>query len=232
MRFFDLLFAMLALTILSPILLVVSLVLRFTGENEIFYKQKRIGQNGKQFEIIKFATMLKNSPSMGSGTITSKNDSRILPVGRFLRKSKINELPQLFNIIHGNMSLIGPRPHAGRDLDGVDKGILEKILTLKPGLSGVGSIVFRNEEKILHNFENPRKFYDTEIAPYKASLELWYLQHKSKQMYFKLILATLFSLFVDQKKVINIFLKDIPPPSKNLELMMETETTITNWSNK
>ena len=155
MRFFDILFSIMGLMFLSPILLIVMLILRVTGENEIFYRQERIGQNGKKFYILKFATMLKNSPNMGSGSITSKDDPRILPFGHFLRKTKINEIPQLLNVVCGDMSLIGPRPHVKRDLAGIDRFILKMILNQKPGLSGVGSIVFRNEERILQKFENP-----------------------------------------------------------------------------
>ena len=220
MRFFDILFSIMGLMFLSPILLIVMLILRVTGENEIFYRQERIGQNGKKFYILKFATMLKNSPNMGSGSITSKDDPRILPFGHFLRKTKINEIPQLLNVVCGDMSLIGPRPHVKRDLAGIDRFILKMILNQKPGLSGVGSIVFRNEERILQKFENPREFYDTEIAPYKANLEIWYLQHKSMQMYFRLILVTILCLFVDHKKIIKIFLKGIPPASQKLDLMI------------
>lgn len=210
MRFFDLFFSILGLAILSPVFLVVAVILRFTGEGEIFYKQKRIGQFGKEFEILKFATMLKNSPNIGSGTITSKNDPRILPVGRILRKTKINELPQLINVVIGEMSLIGPRPHVERDLYGVAPDVLTSVLTLKPGLSGVGSLVFRNEEQILQKFEDPRSFYDNELAPFKAELEIWYLKNQGIKMYFSLIFATLLSLIFDEKKVCSFFFKDIP----------------------
>lgn len=220
MRFFDLCFSILGLIALSPVFLVVAVILRFTGEGEIFYRQSRIGQFGEEFEILKFATMLKNSPNIGSGTITSKNDPRILPVGRILRKTKINELPQLINVVMGEMSLIGPRPHVERDLSGVSPDVLKRVLTLKPGLSGVGSLVFRNEEQILQMFEDPRLFYDNELAPYKAELEIWFLKNQGKKIYFSLILATLLSLIFDEKKVIAFFFKDIPAiPVRLRELM-------------
>lgn len=220
MRFFDIVFSLAGLILLTPIFFVVIIVLRFTGEGEIFYRQKRKGQFGNEFHILKFATMLKNSPNMGSGTITSKNDPRILPIGRILRKTKINELPQLINVLIGEMSLIGPRPHAERDLVGVDPEILEQVLTLKPGLSGVGSLVFRNEEQILQKFEDPRFFYDNELAPYKAQLEIWYFNNKGVKMYFVLIFATLISLFVDEKKVCAFFLKDLPYVPEALRHLM------------
>ena len=109
-RIFDILISLSALFILSPVLIPIMFLLRFTGEGDIFYLQTRIGLNKKRFEVIKFATMLKDSPNMGTGPITTRNDPRVLPVGRVLRKTKINELPQLINIIMGTMSIVGPRP--------------------------------------------------------------------------------------------------------------------------
>ena len=109
-RFFDIFFSGLALLVLSPLFIILILILRFSGEGEIFFLQERIGKDNKPFMLFKFATMLKNSPHIGTGTITVKNDPRVLPIGKFLRKSKINELPQLINIFKGDMSSIGPRP--------------------------------------------------------------------------------------------------------------------------
>ena len=109
-RFFDIIFSGFLLLILLPLFLVVIIILRFTGEKEIFFLQERVGMNRKIFNLYKFATMLKNSPNIGTGTLTIKDDARVLPVGVFLRKSKINELPQLLNIFFGDMSFIGPRP--------------------------------------------------------------------------------------------------------------------------
>ena len=109
-RIFDIVLSLAALIILCPLLLPMALILRFTGEGEVFYIQERIGANEQPFGLFKFATMLKNSPQIGTGTITVRNDPRVLPVGRILRKTKINELPQLFNVLIGDMSVIGPRP--------------------------------------------------------------------------------------------------------------------------
>ena len=110
MRILDIVFSLFLLFILLPVFFPVMLILKFTGENEIFYLQNRIGKNMSKFKLYKFTTMLKNSENMGSGAITVQGDSRVLPFGRFLRKSKINELPQLINIIKNNMSFVGPRP--------------------------------------------------------------------------------------------------------------------------
>ena len=200
MRIIDISISICALLFLMPLFVIIIPLLKYTGEGEIFFKQNRVGQFGKSFKVIKFATMLKDSPNIGSGTITSKNDPRILPVGKFLRKTKINELPQFLNVLYGEMSLIGPRPHAKRDLSGVQPDVLEELFKLKPGLSGIGSIVFRNEEEILNTLEDPRPFYDSVIAPYKACLELWYSRNKSIYLNLQLIIITL-SVVMNKRSV-------------------------------
>ena len=193
-RLFDIIFSGLAILILSPLLLVTCIVLRLTGEGEIFYPQERIGKYGRSIKIIKFATMLKNSPRMGTGTVTLQNDPRVLPLGKFLRKSKINELPQLFNIMNGEMSVIGPRPQTKRCFDAFPESAQDAIVSVRPGLSGIGSIFFRNEELMLNDADNASKYYDTIIMPYKGQLEKWYVKHYSIKIYFALILATIYVL--------------------------------------
>lgn len=217
MRLLDIIVSLVALICLSPLFLIVSIILRFSGEGEVLYLQERVGQHRQTFKIVKFATMLKDSANMGSGTITSKNDSRILPVGRILRKTKVNELPQLWNVLVGEMSLIGPRPHAARDLEGVPSEIQAVIMGMKPGLSGVGSIIFRNEEQILANFNEPREFYDNVIAPYKASLEEWYFVRRTIRLNVKLILLTLLVVIYEKPSLINTVLKGIPDPPDRLK---------------
>ena len=109
-RFFDLLFSLVALVILAPLLIPIMIILKLTGEREVFYFQKRIGHKNREFDIWKFATMKKDSPNIGTGEITLRNDPRVTNVGRFLRRTKINELPQVFNVLVGDMSIVGPRP--------------------------------------------------------------------------------------------------------------------------
>ncbi len=116
-RLFDVIFSGIALVFLSPLLIPIALLLKLSGEGEIFFLQERVGKNREMFKLYKFATMLKDSPNIGTGTVTMKNDPRILPIGAFLRKTKINELPQLLNVFLGHMSLIGPRPQAQRCFD-------------------------------------------------------------------------------------------------------------------
>ena len=189
-RFFDLLFASLALICLAPLLLPVILILRLTGEGEVFFKQQRVGRNGKPFALLKFATMLKDSPNLGTGTITTKDDPRVLPFGKFLRKTKINELPQLINILRGDMSVIGPRPQTRRCFDAFPKQSQEAIIQVRPGLSGLGSVVFRGEEEMMDAAANPDQLYDEVIMPYKGQLEEWYVANHSTWLYFQLIFMT------------------------------------------
>ncbi|MDG1859886.1 MAG: sugar transferase, partial [Emcibacteraceae bacterium] len=150
-RLFDFFVALILLIILSPILLPVAIALRFSGENKVFYRQKRIGLDNKPFYITKFATMLENSPNMEGGSYTLKNDPRILPMGGFLRKSKINEIPQLLDILYGKMSFVGPRPQMVKVHSWYPPEFANVLMDLRPGITGIGSIVFRDEETILLN---------------------------------------------------------------------------------
>ena len=173
-RLFDVFLSSIALIFLSPLLLPIVIILKFTGEGEVFFMQKRIGRNSRLFKLIKFATMLKNSPHLGTGTVTMKHDPRILPVGKFLRKTKINELPQLLNILLGDMSVIGPRPLTIETFGSYSSDTQDIIKGVRPGLSGVGSIIFREEEEILHGPYASTDFYNKVIAPYKGALEKWF----------------------------------------------------------
>lgn len=189
-RLTDIVVSALALLLLSPLLVTVAIVLRFTGEGEVFFKQNRVGRGGKPFGLYKFATMLKDSPNIGTGTVTVKEDPRVLPVGRVLRKTKINELPQLLNILFGDMSLIGPRPQTQRCFNAFPRASQVAITSVRPGLSGIGSIVFRDEEEMMHSANDPDRFYDHVIMPYKGALEEWYVRHNSIATYWKLVLLT------------------------------------------
>jgi lipopolysaccharide/colanic/teichoic acid biosynthesis glycosyltransferase len=157
--------------------LLIIFVLRLSGEGEIFYVQQRVGRHGKLFPIYKFATMLKNSPNLYGGDITIGNDPRILPFGRFLRTTKLNELPQLFNILLGDMSVIGWRPLTPRVAQLFPKSHWDAVKNTSPGLSGVGSIVFRNEEFLLNSATDRDALYASVIAP--AVIPIWYARHQS-----------------------------------------------------
>ena len=177
-RLLDIIGSGIAILLLCPLLIPIIIGLRFTGEGFVFYKQLRLGYKNKPFLIWKFATMLKNSADMEGGYITVKNDSRLTPMGGFLRKSKINELPQLFNILLGKMSIVGPRPVMEVSFDSYPEDIKKLIYNVKPGLTGVGSIIFRDEEDLLTEVKNSgcdiEVFYVNKIYPFKGSLEIWY----------------------------------------------------------
>lgn len=209
-RIFDIFLSSLAILILSPIFIPIAIVLKFTGEGEIFYKQKRIGLNGKEFGLLKFATMLKNSPNIGAGEITVHNDPRVLPFGKFLRKTKINELPQLLNIIIGDMSIVGPRPMVPNTFYNYSIKAQTMLNTVRPGLSGIGSIFFRDEERYLLGIENPKEFYNKNIIPYKSDLELWYIQNNSFRLYIKIIFVTAYVVIFPKSNIFERLFKDIP----------------------
>ena len=221
-RFLDIVFSLSAIFLFSPIFLFVILVLKFTGEGEIWYFQKRVGKHQKKFDLIKFVTMVKNSENMGTGTVTLKNDFRILPFGKILRKTKINELPQLINILKGDMSIIGPRPQDKRCFDAFPKSKWEIICSVRPGLSGIGSIVFRNEEEMLADPYNSEKLYDDVIMPYKAELEEWFTKNNSLINYFKLIILTVIVVLMPRAdKYINIFFNNLPIPNDDMGRLLK-----------
>ena len=211
-RLFDILFSSIALLALSPLLLIICLILRLTGEGEVFFFQQRVGKNRKPFNLIKFVTMLKDSANIGTGTVTIYNDPRVLPFGKFLRSSKINELPQLINIFIGDMSLIGPRPQTQRCFDAFTNEVQKSISSIRPGLSGVGSIIFSNEESMLKDLDSI-DIYDEIIAPYKGDLEIWFTNNNNIFVYFVLIIATIFAIIGGSPKLLHTFFKDLPVPS-------------------
>lgn len=211
-RLFDICLSALALLVLTPLLLPIAIVLRLTGEGEIFFLQSRVGQGGKPFNLYKFATMLKDSPAIGTGTVTVKNDPRILPIGHFLRKTKINELPQLLNILLGDMSVIGPRPQTQRCFDAFTAASQAAIIQVRPGLSGIGSIIFRDEENMLHGKADSIRFYDEVIAPYKGALEEWYVVHQGLWVYLMLIALTAWVVLFPQSGLVWSVFASLPRP--------------------
>ena len=201
-RFFDILFSSLAIIALSPILIVAAIALKIT-QNDILYRQKRVGLGGRYFDIYKFTTMVKNSEKMGAGTLTLKDDARVLPVGKFLRKSKINELAQLFNILKGDMSVIGPRPQDSIGFNAFNKQEQERIIKIRPGLSGIGSIFFRDEDEIMERAatNDKKRFYIEVISPYKGVIEAWYVEKQTIFLYFLLIFLTLYVVICSKCKI-------------------------------
>jgi lipopolysaccharide/colanic/teichoic acid biosynthesis glycosyltransferase len=211
-RLFDLFFSSLAIILFSPLLIIVMIILKLTGEHEVFYLQKRMGRFEQPFFIIKFATMLKESVKMTGGAVTKKNDSRVLPFGKFLRKTKINELPQLFNIWVGNMSIVGPRPLTIDQYQNYSNEQRSYISKLKPGLSGIGSLIFRDEEEIMDKSGmDYNEIHDTIIAGYKGDLECWFYHNNSLKNYFLVIIFTVLAVVRPNLKISHKF-TNLPQP--------------------
>ena len=213
-RTFDIITSVIAILILSPILIPIIIGLRFTGEGYIWYKQERLGYKNKPFLIWKFATMLKNSANMSGGYLTVKKDPRLTPMGAFLRKSKINELPQLFNIFMGYMSVVGPRPVMKVSFEAQPDNVKNVIYDVKPGLTGVGSIIFRDEEELITDVKNKggdiHGFYVNKIYPFKGELEIWYQNHKTFILDLKIIFVTAWVIFKPTSRIYEKLFKTLP----------------------
>ncbi len=204
--------SLIALVVFSPFGLIIAIILKLTGEHYIFYVHPRIGKNGKHFGLIKFATMLKDSPNLGTGDVTVKNDPRVLPLGRFLRKTKINELPQIINVLKGDMSIIGPRPLTPKNFDYYSDKVAEIICRIRPGLSGVGSIIFRDEETMMADSDmSCHEFYEQNIAPYKGELETWYQHNRSLWVDIMLVFLTAWIIVFPKTNLPFRLLESLPP---------------------
>ena len=197
---------------LIPVFVPIIIILKFSAEGEIFYFQERYGIYNSKFKIWKFATMLKNSMNLGTGSITLKNDPRVTKIGIILRKTKINELPQIINILKGDISFVGPRPLVSKTFLAYNDNIQSKIYNIKPGLTGIGSIVFRDEESIISGLtnEDPHEFYKRVIAPYKGELELWYQKHQSFYLDLQLIFMTAWVILFPNSRLYEKWFKDLP----------------------
>lgn len=208
-RLLDLIIASVALLILSPILIPICILLAFTGEKEVFYLQKRVGYKNRIFDIWKFATMVKNSPNIGSGAMTLRNDPRVTPMGKFLRITKINELPQIINVLKGDMSIVGPRPLMKVSFDMYPENVQKIVYNSKPGITGIGSLVFRDEEKLVSDAENPEEMYK-KIFPFKGQLELWYQKNASVLLDIQLIFLTAWNILFSDSDLYKKWFKDLP----------------------
>lgn len=210
-RIFDITLSSIAIILLSPILIIIIVILKLTGEGEIFYLQERVGYKTKSFMIYKFATMVKNSPNIGAGDVTLRNDPRVTKVGKFLRKSKLNEFPQIFNIFLGDISVVGPRPLMRAGFNRYSLDFQNSIYNVKPGLTGIGSIVFRDEERILTDSElTPHECYKEIILPYKGELEMWYQENNSFYLDVQLIFMTAWVILFPTSKLYEKWFKNLP----------------------
>jgi lipopolysaccharide/colanic/teichoic acid biosynthesis glycosyltransferase len=210
-RIFDFSGALLLLILLSPALILLIALLLLNNEREVFYRQQRIGFGKKTFFIWKFATMIKNSPLLGAGTITIRDDPRVTSLGRILRATKLNELPQLLNILMGDMSFVGPRPLMHDSFILYPVLLQEAMASVLPGLTGVGSLFFRDEEAFLSSHKlGPKQCYEVVIMPYKGELETWYLQHLSFKTDFILLLLTFWYIFNPKSQLLFKVFKTLP----------------------
>lgn len=213
----DFVFAFITLVIILPVLIPICIGLLLTGEHHIFYFQKRVGYKNIPFSIWKFATMLKDSPNIGTGILTKREDPRVLPMGHFLRKTKINELPQLVNILKGDMSIVGPRPLVDKTFDPYPDHVRQSVYNVRPGLTGIGSIVFRDEERLLSKSNlAPEVYYKNHISPYKGELELWYQKHLSFYTDFMLMFLTAWVIVKPESDLVYRVFRDLPERPEEL----------------
>jgi lipopolysaccharide/colanic/teichoic acid biosynthesis glycosyltransferase len=216
-RILDIVLSVIALIFFLPFGLVIILILRCTGEGEIFYTQERIGKNGRKFRVFKFATMLKNSSAIGAGDVTVKNDPRVLPFGNILRKTKLNEIPQFINILIGDMSVVGPRPQTPKNFEYFPQEGKAVISSMCPGLTGIGSIIFRDEELIVAASGKPiETCYREVIGPYKAEVEGWYGERRNLVTYLLLIAVTAWVIIRPKSEIYRRIWPSIPPLPESL----------------
>tara|TARA_B110001469_G_C9586179_1_gene290797 strand:+ start:414 stop:1139 length:726 start_codon:yes stop_codon:yes gene_type:complete len=213
-RTLDIFFSSLGLILIFPISILIVIILKLSGEGEVFYLQERMGYNNKPFYIYKFATMLKDSPNTGNKTVTVRNDPRITRVGRILRITKINELPQILNVLRGDMSLVGPRPLLISSFYKYTSEVQAVIYRNKPGITGIGSLIFRDEELLVTTYKilgkNPLDYYRLYIYPYKGSLEQWYYYKRSLSVDFKILFLTFYSLVNRNSQLVYKIFKNLP----------------------
>jgi lipopolysaccharide/colanic/teichoic acid biosynthesis glycosyltransferase len=196
-RFLDIFFSVIGILILSPLLLVIGILIKLTSKGPFLYKQERVGYLNSDFEVLKFRTMKVNSDKLGLLTVGGR-DPRITNIGYYLRKYKLDELPQLFNVLFGQMSLVGPRPEVRKyvDLYSLEQ---QKILTIKPGITDWASIIYREENSILEKSINPEKDYIEIILPDKIRYNLIFIDNYSIGEYFKIIFSTLWRIIYPLK---------------------------------
>jgi lipopolysaccharide/colanic/teichoic acid biosynthesis glycosyltransferase len=191
-RVFDLVSSLVMLVVLLPLFLVITIWILLDSRGGIFYKQIRVGKDGKEFTLLKFRSMTVGADKQG--LITIGNDNRVTRSGRFIRKTKIDEFPQLINIIKGDMSVVGPRPEVPKYVSLYTEE-QKKVLSIRPGLTDLASLKYFDEQKLLGESDDPEKTYRNEIMPKKLDLNLQYLAQQSLFLDFKLIFSTIFRIF-------------------------------------
>lgn len=193
-RSFDFILSFIGIIILSPVLLVISILIKISTQGSILFTQKRVGKNGKIFFIYKFRTMIMAAENIGP-KITIGQDMRVTPIGRILRKTKLDELPQLFNVIRGEMAIVGPRPEVPEYVDLYDANIREIVLSVRPGITDYASILMMDENDVLAKLVDPNAAYLSEIMPQKLDLAVKYVKEQNLFLDFKIICLTIFKIF-------------------------------------
>lgn len=188
-RFFDLLFTVLGLIILSPLFLIVAIWIKLDSNGPVFYRQTRVGRNSKDFKLLKFRSMVTDADKNGLITVGGR-DPRVTQSGYFIRKYKLDELPQLLNVLKGDMSLVGPRPEVRKYVDLYNES-QRRVLSVKPGITDYASIQFIDENEILGKAENPEMVYIEKVMPEKIKYNMKYIQNRSVKEYFKIIFLTI-----------------------------------------
>lgn len=215
-RLFDLLISGAILLIFSLPLAIIIVILKLTGEREVFYYQDRVGFGGRIIQVTKFATMVKDSPNIGAQDITLQNDPRVLPVGRLLRKTKLNEFPQFWDVCIGKLALVGWRPLMPKGFTDYPKSVQHEIVKVKPGLTGIGSLFFRDEEAIIARAQaegrDLRACYRDDIMPFKGALEVWYVANGDLLTDFKILVATAVAVLRPSWKGYTYWFKNLPVP--------------------
>lgn len=188
-RFFDILFSSLGVVVLSPLFLVLAVWIKLDSKGPVFYKQSRVGKNDEDFRLYKFRTMVVNADKKGLITVGGR-DLRVTRAGYFLRKYKLDELPQLVNVLRGNMSLVGPRPEVRKYVE-MYTSEQRKVLSVKPGLTDYASIHYIDENRVLAKSDDPERTYIDIIIPEKIRYNMKYIENRSVKEYFKIIFMTL-----------------------------------------
>lgn len=192
-RFFDLSTSAIAIALIWPILLLISIWIKLDSSGPVFFRQERVGRHGKTFRIFKFRTMTVDAEKKGL-QLTVGGDNRVTRAGKFLRKTKLDELPQLFDVLIGNMSIVGPRPEVPKYIDQYPASIRKQVLSVRPGITDRASIEFRNENEILSNSADPEKSYINEILPIKQKYYIEYVNKNSFLGDLKIIWKTAFAI--------------------------------------
>ncbi len=205
-RLFDITLSLIGLTFMLPLFAIIAILIKIDSQGPVFYKHRRVGKNFKPFGVYKFRTMVKDADKIGP-QITSGGDPRITKIGRFLRKSKIDELPQLINVLKGDMSLVGPRPEVEKYVN-LYKKDYQEILKVRPGITDISSVIYRDEEAVLKEQPNPDEYYKNILLPRKIQLAKKYVKNQSILLDLKIILATILKVIFPNHPVTSLMPED------------------------